>query len=99
MASRHHLRLRYHRWTSSRPGGRMNLDGLLGYWHQLKPSRQCQREAGGPGSWRRCETFLFSLLKASSANENASGLKPIANPISVAEDAASWGSPISDLRL
>jgi len=26
-------------------------------------------------------------------------LKPIVNPISVTEDAGSWGSPIRDLRL
>src|SRR5215831_10679184 len=84
--------------TSSTPGvGRVNLDSRPGYWRPPKRPRQCQKRVGRPVSWRPCEALLFSLLKARSANETASGLKPIANPICVAEDAG--GSPIRDLRL
>src|SRR5215471_12572607 len=94
MAPRHHLRLGCDRSTSSTAGvGRMNLDSRPGYWHPPKRPSQCQKRVGRPESRRPCETFLFSLLKARSTNETASGLKPIANPICVAEDAASWGKP------
>src|SRR5215475_9933039 len=41
--------------------------------HPPKRPRQCQKRVGRPESWRPCETFLFSLPKAFSANETASG--------------------------
>src|SRR5215831_5618404 len=79
MAPRHHSRLGCDRSTSSPPDvGRMNLDSRTDYWHPPKRPRQCQKRVGRPESRRPCETFLFSLLKASSTNETASGLKPIA---------------------
>src|SRR5262249_25736470 len=94
MAPRHYLRLGGDRSTSSTAGvGRMNLDSRPGYWHPPKRPRQCQKRVGRPESRRPCETFLFSLLKARSANETASGLKPIAKCHMRRGNAASWGKP------
>src|SRR5262245_31894638 len=88
MAPRHHSRLGCDRSTSSTPAaGRMNLDSRPGYWHPPKRPRQCQKRVGRPESWRPCEALLFSLLKALSANETASG-RCLFQPEWVSEECA-----------